>query len=110
MVPDDRKGLGYIKAGPHVIGFVDAVNGPGGVEHREYHPSVHELTVLAQYWLRERLSSLTSGWLMNTVGSHDLCIRPYSARRLARIARILGKKRFQQLVREAEVETRERLG
>ena len=69
--PDDRTGLGYIQENGIVIGLVDPVNGPGSAECSDYHPTRHELAVLARYWMDQQLDSVTSVWLLRCIGSTD---------------------------------------
>jgi len=49
-------------------------NGPGTVECSDYHPTRHELTILARYWLDQRFDVATWCWFCACVGSSEMRI------------------------------------
>jgi hypothetical protein len=89
---------------------MDEVHGPGSVQHSDYHPTIHELKVIAKYWLEQELSVCAEFWFSRQVGSHEWRLELYASRRVARIADIIGEEEIKKLVREVEEEERQRIG
>ena len=87
-----------------VVGFVEQVNGPGAEECREFVPTKHELSVLAKYWIRERLNADWPVFCYEHYSSKWSRISDFAHRRLARIERILGREAFDAAEAEVKAE------
>jgi hypothetical protein len=107
---DDRAYLGALQGRGFTVGFIDEVNGPASDECPGFHPSRHELEVLAKYWFDRRLSVVTRCWLHDQYGSDYIRIPHYADRRLDRIENILGEEQFSALVQEVKEKHRRALG
>jgi hypothetical protein len=107
---EDWEGLGAIQEGDWAFGFDDEVDEPESVECPDFHPSRHELEVLAKYWRDSQLRELTFCWLWDVYGYSYFCVAANAGSRICRIAEILGEDRVHELAREVEQEYRKKLG
>jgi hypothetical protein len=73
------------------------------VPEQEFIPTCHELSVIARYWLRERLKVRFDWFCFQQVGG-EWRIELLASRRLDRIGPILGAEAIQKLEREVRSE------
>ena len=106
----DRAWLGYWRLGSATVGFVDEVNGPGAVPQPEYVPSRHELLTLARYWAKELTDVEIFMFFAAQAGSSDCRLQAYAARRLNRLASVLGEDAIRPVISQVEDEYRTRIG
>lgn len=99
---EDSAFLGPMVGRGFCIGFVDEVNGPGGVECAEYVPTVHELRVLAEYWSRTEIDIDFDTFAFAQIGSTELRLGPYAGRRLGRIARLISEDTVREIHQKEE--------
>jgi len=88
---EDSLGLEPLYAGNFVIGFVDAVNGPGAREVPEFKPTRAELLELIKYWKLNFLETNANVFSTGQTGSTERRLGPYAARRVNRIVELLGE-------------------
>jgi hypothetical protein len=92
----DSEGFGPI-GGLIGIGIVPEVNGEGALEATEFVPTRHELSIIARYWLKERVNVRFNWFCFGDSGSREIRIDPFAYRRLGRIKQILGEDAIQKL-------------
>ena len=107
---DSNDGLGVVRTGGLVIGFVDAVNGPGARPCPEFVPTRHEVLEIARYWGSELLDNQIYWFLYGQTGSDEIRIMAFAEARLDRIAAILGTESVTAVWEQVEHKFREQLG
>ena len=90
--------------------FVDAVNGPGPEEFKQYDPTRCELLLLARHWAEVNLGIQLDWYLYGQTGSTEIRLGPFANRRLDSIAEAIGDAAVHEVVTEIENEARERMG
>jgi hypothetical protein len=91
----DTEGLGTMKVGPCVVGGIGAIYGEDGEEAPEFVPTIYELKQLASYWMEEEIDQEYVWFVFGTSGSREWRWNVFIARRLNRLAEILGKEAMQ---------------
>ncbi len=101
---EDSEGLGCIGDGKVSIGYVDEVNGAGAVEIPSFVPTRHELIQLVKYWATQEIDCQFFWFACATIGSSEMRIEPFAARRIVRIAKLLGEDEVEKAVKQAHDE------
>lgn len=103
----DSEGLGYWTAGKLAVGYVSEVNGPGSAEVPEFVPTRHELIQLATHWSTVHIDDQSFHFLYGRSGWSDSNHRRrlvFAARRIRRIATLLGDEQIRKTIQQAEEE------
>jgi hypothetical protein len=89
-----------IEYGMCPLGYVDEVNGGAAQETPGFIPTRHELIQLMKYWYRRSLEIEWFYFLTSRGGSAAIPLRTYAKRRIARIAKLVGKKEVDDAIEE----------
>jgi hypothetical protein len=90
VINADNTDLQPLVEGPCVFGRVDNVNGPDAVEVPGFVATRAELLELVKHWEEVFLSRAFFMFETGQIGSTDIRLAPFAARRVVRICRIVG--------------------
>ena len=89
---------------------MDEVSGEGALPCPEYVATRHELLELARYWTDRVLFVMTTFFYGQQIGYDEVRICEYGARRLDRIAEVLGADYVNEIIEEVKEQYRHQMG
>ena len=101
----DSEALGWWGDDRITVGYVSEVNGSDSAEMPDFVPTRHELFELAKYWEAVCLDLSYDLFLYDGgINSSDFNRTQFAARRINRIATVLGEEEVRKAIEEAEQE------